>query len=56
MAPEVVRGTEYDTKSDIWSFAVTIVEIWTQQTPYPQLTLLEVVSEIIIRRIKNKFN
>ena len=45
MSPESITKNQYSTKSDIWSFAVTIVEIWTQETPYPQLTLLEVVSE-----------
>ena len=45
MSPESITNNQYSTKSDIWSFGVTIVEIWTQQIPYPQLTLLEVVSE-----------
>ena len=54
MSPESIIRNQYSTKSDIWSFGVTIVEIWTQQIPYPQLTLLEIVSEIII--IINKFN
>ena len=45
MSPESITKNQYSTKSDVWSFAVTIVEIWTQGAPYPQLTLLEVVSE-----------
>ena len=45
MSPESITKNQYSTKSDVWSFGVTIVEIWTQKTPYPQLTLLEVVSE-----------
>ena len=52
MSPESIIKNQYSTKSDIWSFGVTIVEIWTQKTPYPQLALLEVVSEIIIIIIK----
>ena len=45
MSPESVSKNQYSTKSDVWSFAVTIVEIWTQQPPYAQFGLLEVVSE-----------
>ena len=43
MSPESISKNQYSTKSDVWSFGVTIVEIWSQQTPYPQLTLLEIV-------------
>ena len=45
MSPESVSKNQYSTKSDVWSFAVTIVEIWTQEKPYPQFAVLEVVSE-----------
>ena len=45
MSPESIKKKQYSTKSDVWSFAVTIVEIWTQEKPYPQFAVLEVVSE-----------
>ena len=45
MSPESITKKQYSTKSDVWSFAVTIVEIWTQEKPYPQFAVLEVVSE-----------
>ena len=44
MSPESITKNQYSTKSDVWSFGVTIVEIWTQNRPYPELTLLQVVS------------
>ena len=56
MSPESITKNQYSTKSDVWSFGVTIVEIWTQNRPYPELTLLQVVSsknkpKIIVLRI-----
>ena len=44
MAPESIKENKYSTKSDVWAFGVTIVEILTQQNPYPHLQLIEVVS------------
>ena len=44
MAPECIKESKYSTKSDVWAFGITIVEIVTQQKPYPYLQLMEVVS------------
>jgi serine/threonine protein kinase len=43
MAPECVRHSRYSLKSDVWAFAVTVVEIVTQNTPYPDVAPLTVV-------------
>jgi len=41
MAPESYKRV-YSQKSDVWSFAVTMIEILTSQEPYPGLTGVEV--------------
>jgi serine/threonine protein kinase len=47
MAPECVRHSQYSLKSDVWAFAVTIVEILTHDKPYPELQALQAVSLVI---------
>jgi serine/threonine protein kinase len=44
LAPECIRHSQYSLKSDVWSFAVTLLEIVTHQEPYPTLRPLQVVS------------
>ena len=44
MSPESMTKNQYSTKSDVWSFGVTVVEIWTQDRPYAEFTVFEVVS------------
>ena len=44
MSPESITKNQYSTKSDVWSFGVTIIEIWTQKIPYPEFSLFQVVS------------
>ncbi len=43
MAPESIQQKVYSTKSDVWAFGVTMLEILTRQEPYPHLTGVEVV-------------
>ena len=43
MSPESLLHAKYSTKSDVWSFGVTIIEIWTQKVPYPQFSALQTV-------------
>ena len=44
MAPECIKSNKYSTKSDIWAFGVTIVEILSHKQPYPDLGNMQVVS------------
>jgi serine/threonine protein kinase len=43
MAPECILDDRYSLKSDVWAFAVTIVEILSHSTPYPEWQPLQVV-------------
>jgi serine/threonine protein kinase len=38
MAPEVLSGSHYDFKADIWSLGVTMFEILTSSFPFPGKT------------------
>jgi serine/threonine protein kinase len=43
MAPESIITKTYSSKSDVWAFGVTMVEIMTQDAPYPEEEGLAVV-------------
>ena len=38
MAPECITEGEYSTKSDVWAFGITMIEILTRDLPYPDAT------------------
>jgi len=46
MAPESLTKKVYSAKSDIWSYAVTLVEILTRDTPFPTLSPYEVAVQV----------
>lgn len=37
MSPEVIKGGKYDTKTDVYSFAILMFEVLTDLVPYPDL-------------------
>src|SRR5690242_9653021 len=46
-APEAIQYLKFSTMSDIWSFGVTIWEMWSQgMIPYAEMTNKEVLEAI----------
>jgi serine/threonine protein kinase len=46
MAPEVVKQTSYTAKADIWSLGCLIVEMFTGQHPWMELTQMQAIFKI----------
>jgi serine/threonine protein kinase len=40
MAPEGIKSKEFSTKTDVWSFGITVWEIFTESEPHENLDLL----------------
>ncbi|RZC71860.1 hypothetical protein C5167_035570 [Papaver somniferum] len=51
MAPEVLRGDPYDRKCDVYSFGICLWEIYCCDMPYPDLSLVEVSSAVVQKRL-----
>lgn len=47
MAPECARDRVYSSKSDVFSYAVTLYEIVTQDEPWKGLTSVQVVMQLL---------
>jgi len=48
MSPEELAHNQYSKKSDVWSFGITVWEIYTGQEPFPMLAPL-VAAKIIVQ-------
>lgn len=49
MAPEVILRTSYDTKCDIWSLAITVIEMADGYPPYSDISLMRAMHMIPMR-------
>lgn len=49
MAPESIEKRKYSYKSDVWSWANTVVEILTEKVPYSKMSTAEVLSAVSTR-------
>jgi len=47
MAPECFTNHEYSKKTDVWSFGVLLVEIFTRKPPFPEMAPVDVATKII---------
>eukprot|EP00007_Cunea_sp_BSH-02190019_P003150 CAMPEP_0174238248 /NCGR_PEP_ID=MMETSP0417-20130205/10669_1 /TAXON_ID=242541 /ORGANISM="Mayorella sp, Strain BSH-02190019" /LENGTH=308 /DNA_ID=CAMNT_0015317065 /DNA_START=75 /DNA_END=998 /DNA_ORIENTATION=- len=43
IAPEIIKGLPYDTKADIWSVGITVIELATGNPPYVELDPMKVL-------------
>jgi PTK7 protein tyrosine kinase 7 len=41
MAPESIMDRGYSVKSDVWSYAITVIEVFTADLPYPELSSMK---------------
>jgi serine/threonine protein kinase len=46
MAPECIMEKQYSVKSDTWAFGITAIEIYTGQTPYPDMTAMRAATAV----------
>jgi len=46
MAPECLLKMKYGFKSDVWAFGVTLWEIYERNDPYPNLSMIEVATQV----------
>jgi len=46
MAPENIMQKTYSTKSDVWSFAITVMEMLLSDVPYPNQDQMAVAVEV----------
>jgi mitogen-activated protein kinase kinase kinase len=46
MAPEVVKQTAHTTKADIWSVGCLVVEMFTGEHPWAQLTQMQAIFKV----------
>ncbi|EGD75741.1 TKL/DICTY4 protein kinase [Salpingoeca rosetta] len=54
MAPEVLRGGEVTREADVYSFAITVYEIYSRQDPFPEEDASEVLRQIAARQVPAK--
>ena len=55
-APEAITKREYSEKTDVWSFGITIIEILTRESPYPNKTRVEVITSVSKGELPIEFN
>ena len=55
-APEAIEKREYSEKTDVWSFGITIIEILTRESPYPNKTRVEVITSVSKGELPIEFN
>lgn len=46
VAPEVVKGCNYDAKADVWSLGCTFYEILTFTPPFSGLSMSDLMSKV----------
>ncbi|KAL6559411.1 hypothetical protein OROGR_004528 [Orobanche gracilis] len=52
MAPEVLNGSPYNRKCDVYSFGICLWEIYCCDMPYPDLSFSEVTSAVVRKNLR----
>eukprot|EP01114_Cavostelium_apophysatum_P023219 TRINITY_DN8684_c0_g1_i1.p1 TRINITY_DN8684_c0_g1~~TRINITY_DN8684_c0_g1_i1.p1 ORF type:complete len:321 (+),score=68.72 TRINITY_DN8684_c0_g1_i1:133-963(+) len=52
MAPESLSSMEYSVKSDVWSFGVTLFEIYTGQKPYETMSPAQTAIAVVTKQAR----
>ncbi|XP_074558236.1 serine/threonine-protein kinase 52-like [Curcuma longa] len=52
MAPEVLNGSPYNRKCDVYSFGVCLWEIYCCDMPYPDLSFSEITSAVVRQNLR----
>lgn len=53
-APETLKTSKYSHQSDVWSYGVTLIEMYTKPYSQPDLTGCNIVdADDILRRLEN---
>lgn len=57
MAPEILKGDKFDSKADVFSFAMLLYEMYHEKPPFAQFSLhSEVIKKKILRGVELSFN
>ena len=46
VAPEIIKGLEYDAKADVWSLGCTFYEILTFTPPFSGLSMSDLMEKV----------
>jgi len=52
MAPECIKSQQYSIKSDVWSYAITVIEILTRKLPYGDRDAVKVAAMVMYGEMK----
>ena len=49
MSPELVQGNAISTKTDVYSFAVVLWQMYTREDPFPGLTPMQIAWQVVMQ-------